>query len=146
MQKSVNFNFFKMYQFFHIFQCILIDFSRIFEKIEIYRFFHWLQNKISQRLLVQITSEEVRSKALDLYFMTIIKLQSFLNSLWSLVQLKKFQKFSSFFLNPSSITAEIKGGWGRIRKIEIFENIIHGCSNAHSPMYFRTIVAEISQF
>ena len=73
MEKSVNFKFFKMYQFFHNFRCILIDFSRIFEKTEIYRFFYCLQNKISQRLLVQITSEEVRLKALDLYFMTIKK-------------------------------------------------------------------------
>ena len=45
---------------------------------------------------------------------------SCLNPLWFLVQLRKFQKMSSSFLNPSSIAAEIKGDWGRVGKIEIF--------------------------
>ena len=73
MGKSVNFNFFK--NPWRINQNTLKIVKKLihFEKIEIYRFFHWLQNKISQRLLVQITSEEMRLKALDLYFMTIKK-------------------------------------------------------------------------
>ena len=91
-----------------------------FEKTENRRLFHWLQHKISQRLLVQNTWEEVRWKAYDPYFLKTKNFSSCLNPLWSLVQLRKFQKMSSSFLNPSSIAAEIKGDWGRVGKIEIF--------------------------
>ena len=45
-------------------------------------------------------------------------LRSFLISWGFLVQLRKDQKISSSFLNPSSNAAEIKGEWGRMRNFQ----------------------------
>ena len=49
------------------------------------------------------------------------KISFFLISWGFLVQLRKDQKISSSFLNPSSNAAETKWSWGRMKNFEIFE-------------------------
>ena len=109
-----------MYWFCLDFQWIFIDFSMIFEKNENLRFLHWLQNKISQRLMVQITSEEVRLIALDSYFMETTKFLILPHFLKIPGTIEEGSKISSSFLNPSSNAVEIKGDWGRVGNFKKF--------------------------